>query len=83
VKDLKPTFIAACLGLIFAGLLSWTFGWVATLMLAMPGFMFATMIEGHDVAKFAPYIFIGNSAFYTVLFCGIVWVHRRFYVRNR
>jgi hypothetical protein len=79
VRRIPPSFIVVGLGLGLSAFLSLTFGWVGTLLLNMPGFMVATVIEGHNVSHFGHFIFLGNLIFYTTIFFGVQQLYRRFH----
>ncbi len=73
-----PAICLAGLGaMILSVFLHVTSGWVGTLLLTMPGFAFASMVRGHEMSLFAPWMFAGNLAFYTLIFWPVVWWFRR------
>ncbi len=77
--SIPSSLIVVGLGLGLSSLLTLTFGWVGTLLLNMPGFMLATIIEGHNVSRFGLFIFLGNFVFYTSIFFGVQQIYRRFH----
>ncbi len=78
---MRRNLIVIGLGLIVSAILFWTFGWIGTLLLNMPGFAFATVIEGHAVSKFGPYMLFGTFIFYTALFWGVQQLWRSLHAR--
>ena len=51
------------------------------LFLEMPGFGFASIVCGHEVSRFGPWMFLGNFVFYTAVLWSAVSLLRR--IRGR
>ena len=77
-----PTIaVAAFASLALSALLWCMFGWVGALFLEMPGFGFASIVCGHEVSRFGPWMFLGNFVFYTAVLWSAVSLLRR--IRGR
>ena len=81
MRCLPSIVVAAVMSLALSAFLWITFGWVGELFLNMPGFGFASIVRGHEVSRFGPWMFLGNFVFYTLVFSCAVWGIRR--IRGR